>query len=188
VCFIVTEPCWVTISFKYALCFATCKDPTMRIGSNLEVRCRKWDRYATNIDRETLVVKSNGNMPLAVMVPGTTYTVRDQWTLQPGAETSRGTEYMRIELQVVKWIIKQRIHFNIMRRVMGWVITSVKDTRDSGRALTNTETMRHSERIRRAYRLILSFYKIVSPNRSLVQTGAFDTNVGETMTNQLSHS
>ena len=95
-----------------------------------------------------LVVKSNGNMPLAVMAPGATYTVRDQQTLQPGAETSRGTEYMRIELRVVKWIIKQRIYFNIMRRVMGWVITSVKDTRDSERALTNTETMRHTERIR----------------------------------------
>ena len=97
-----------------------------------------------NIDRETLVVKSNVNMPFAVMALGTTYT-RDQRSLQPGAEISRGTEYMRIEFQVVKWIIKQRIHFNFMRRIMGWVITSVKDTRNSGRALTNTETMRHAE-------------------------------------------
>ena len=77
------------ILFKYALCFATCKDPTMRIVSNLKVRCRKRDRYAMNIDREMLVVKSNGNMALAVMAPGTTYMVRDRRTLQPGAETSR---------------------------------------------------------------------------------------------------
>jgi len=91
---------------------------------------------------------------------------------------------MRIELRVVKWIIKQRIHFNIMRHVMGWVITSVKDTRDSGRTLTNTETMRHTERIRRASkqepRLNRSFRLHNTPLRLF-------WNVGETMTNQLSH-